>query len=119
MGRGRENARRSPRQFHINARMVLMLRDPSATTSEIPEERASRRRRILETLRDDPALERMADALAELPDDKAFGEIEYTLRDLGHELAAHAHQAGLDAGKKRGTSVRASSAPTARPTPAS
>ena len=95
-----------------------MLRDPSATTSEIPEDRACRRRRILETLRD-PALERMADALAELPDDEAFGEIEYTLRDLGHELAAHAHQAGLDAGKKRGTSARASSAPTARPTPAS
>ncbi len=80
-----------------------MLRDTSSATSEIPEDRDSRRRRILETLRDDPALGRMADELADLPDDKVFGQIEYTLRDLGHELADHAHQAGLDAGKKRGT----------------
>lgn len=96
-----------------------MLRDPPLATSEIPEGRDSRRQRILDLLRADPALERMADELADLPDGKAFGQIEYTLRDLGHELAAHAHQAGLDAGKKRGTSVRASSAPTAGPTPAS
>ena len=96
-----------------------MLRDPSFATPAVSEDRDARRQRILELLRGDPALERMADALAELPDDKAFGQIEYTLRDLGHELAAHAHQAGLDAGKKRGTSGRASSALTARPTPVS
>ena len=96
-----------------------MLRDPFSATSAIPEDRDSRRQRILDLLRADPALERMADELADLPDGKAFGPIEYTLRDLGHELAAHAHQAGLDAGKKRGTWGRASSAPTARPTPAS
>ena len=96
-----------------------MLRDPSFAPPAVSEERDARRQRILELLRGDPALERMADALAELPDDKVFGQIEYTLRDLGHELAANAHQAGLDAGKKRGTSVRASSAPTARPTLAS
>ena len=77
-----------------------MLRDPSSATSAIPEGRDSRRQRILDPLRSDPALERMADELADLPDDKAFGRIEYTLRDLGHELAANAHQAGLDAGKK-------------------
>lgn len=92
-----------------------MPHDPSSA----PEGRDDRRRRILELLRGDPALERMADALADLPDAGAFGEIEYTLRDLGHALAANAHQAGLDAGKKRGTPARASSAPTARPTPAS
>ena len=92
-----------------------MSHDPSAA----PEDRETRRRHILESLRGDPALERMADELADLPDGKAFGQIEYALRDLGHELAANAHQAGLDAGKKRGTPVRASSAPTARPTPAS
>jgi hypothetical protein len=83
------------------------------------EDREARRRRILDLLRADPALERMADELADLPDGKAFGRIEYALRDLGHELAANAHQAGLDAGKKRGTSVRAPSAPTAGATPAS
>ena len=91
-----------------------MSHNPSA-----PENRETRRQRILESLRGDPALERMADDLADLPDGKAFGQIEYALRDLGHELAANAHQAGLDAGKKRGTPVRASSAPTVRPTPAS
>ena len=80
-----------------------MLREPSSATSAIPEGRDSRRARILEILRDDPALQRMADELADLPDDKVFGSIEYTLRDLGHELASRAHQAGLDAGKKRGT----------------
>jgi hypothetical protein len=79
--------------------MVLMSHDRSAA----PEDRETRRQRILETLRGDPALERMADELADLPDDKVFGQIEYTLRDLGHELAANAHQAGLEAGKKRGT----------------
>jgi hypothetical protein len=82
--------------------MGLMLRDTSSATSEIPEGRDSRRQRILEILLGDPALRRMADELADLPDDKAFGQIEYTLRDLGHEVAARAHQAGLDAGKKRG-----------------
>ena len=96
-----------------------MLRDPSLAISEIPEGRDSRRQRILDLLRGDSALERMADELADLPDGKAFGKIEYTLRALAHELAAHAHQAGLDAGKKRGTWGRASFAPIARPTPAS
>jgi hypothetical protein len=95
--------------------MTLMSHDSSSAS----EDRETRRQRILETLRSDPALERMADELADLPDDKVFGQIEYTLRDLGHELAANAHQAGLEAGKKRGTSGRASSAPTARATPAS
>src|SRR5947209_8043362 len=99
--------------------MVPLLREPALATSAVPEDRDSRCQRILAALRDDPALRRMADALADLPDDQAFGPIEYTLRDLGHELAARAHQAGLDAGKKRGTSAPAASAPTARPTPAS
>ena len=96
-----------------------MLRDPSSTADTIPEDRDTRRRRILDLLRNDPALDRMADALADLPDDKVFGEIEYTLRDLGHELASNAHQAGLDAGKKRGTRGRAPFALAAKATPAS
>ena len=84
-------------------------------------ERELRRRQLLAALREraDAIVERMADELVDLPDDKAFGAIEHTLRDLGHELAAHAHQAGLDAGKKRGTRGRASSARTVSPTPAS
>ncbi len=31
------------------------------------------------------------------------GQIEYDLRDLAHELAASAHQTGLQVGKKRAT----------------
>jgi hypothetical protein len=45
----------------------------------------------------------MAERLVDLPDEEAFGRVEYDLRDLGHQLAASAHRAGLQAGKKRGT----------------
>jgi hypothetical protein len=96
-----------------------MTHNSSPTAPTPTEDRDVRRQRILDRLRADPALERMADELTDLPDDEVFGQIEYTLRDLGHELAANAHQAGLEASKKRGTSVRASSAPTAGATPAS
>ena len=63
------------------------------------------RRRMPAALRGDAdaILERMANELVDLPDYQAFGAIEYTLRDLGHELASKAHQASFDAGKKRGT----------------
>ena len=64
-------------------------------------------------------LRQMAERLVDLPEQQAFGQIEYDLRDLAHDLAAAAHQAGLEAGKKRGTSAPAPSAPTAKPTPAS
>lgn len=96
-----------------------MLHESASTPKQTPEGREERRRRVLQALRDDPALERLADALVDLPDDRAFGAIEYTLRDLSHDLAARAHQAGLDAGKKRATKVPAPSARTARRTHAS
>jgi hypothetical protein len=41
--------------------------------------------------------------LADLPEGKAFGQIEHDLGDLGRAIAAAAHQASLDAGKKGGT----------------
>lgn len=66
-----------------------------------------------------PILRRMAERLVDLPEDQAFGQVEYDLRDLAHDLAAAAHRTGLEAGKKRGTSAPAPSAPTAGPTPAS
>jgi len=95
-----------------------------AVTSPAPAadfEREQRRRQLLASLREsaDAILERMADELVGLPDDNAFGPLEHTLRDLGHELAAQARQAGLDAGKKRGARGRASSARIASPTPGS
>lgn len=84
-------------------------------------DRESRRQLILQSLhqKNDPLLERMADELVDLPEEKSFGQIELTLRDLAHQLATNAHQAGLEAGKKRGTQVPVGSARTARPTHAS
>jgi hypothetical protein len=98
-----------------------MLEVISSATPEATDERAIRRAAILSALRADAegVLERMADELADLPDDKAFGKIEYDLRDMAHELATCAHRAGLDAGKKRATKVPASSAPPASMTRAS
>lgn len=96
-----------------------MFHESSSTTNPISEGREDRRQRILQALRADPLLDRLADELVDLPDDKVFGAIEYTLRDLSHEFAVHAHQAGVEAGKKRATKAPASSARTARPMPAS
>jgi hypothetical protein len=98
-----------------------MLNEPSSATTPTSQGREERRQQLLEAMRGeaDRVLERLADELVDLPDDKAFGAIEYTLRDLSHDFAARAHQAGLEAGKKRATKARASSARTARPTPGS
>lgn len=98
-----------------------MLNDNASATAQSPEQRESRRAAILSTLRNDAEriLERMADELAKLPEDKSFGQIEYDLRDLAHELAAAAHRAGLDAGKKRATKAPVSFVPPAGTTPAS
>ena len=96
-----------------------MLNENASATNHISDEREMRRAAILSALKDDaePILGRMADRLADLPDDKAFGQIEYDLRDMAHDLAACAHKAGLDAGKKRATKVRPSSVPLASTTP--
>jgi len=98
-----------------------MLDELSFTPRQTSEGREARRQRILQALRQEAegVLERMADELVDLPDERAFGQIEYTLRDLSHDLAARAHQAGLQAGKKRATAAPASPAPTAPATPAS
>lgn len=82
-----------------------MLNDSTSASNQATQERDYRRQQILAALRRaaDAVLTRMADELVDLPDDKVFGTIEYTLRDLGHELASKAHQASLDTGKKRGT----------------
>ena len=84
-------------------------------------DRETRIQELLQQLRPhaDQALRHMAERLADLSEDKAFGQVEYDLRDLAHQLAADAHQAGLHAGKKRATKAPAPSAPTADTTPAS
>jgi hypothetical protein len=86
-----------------------------------PDDREARIQALLQRLRPhaEQALRHMAERLVDLPEDRAFGPIEYDLRDLAHDLAAASHQAGLEAGKKRATKAPASSAPAARPTPAS
>ena len=67
----------------------------------------------------EPVLRQMAERLVDLPEGQSFGQIEYDLRDGAHELAAAAHRAGRQAGKKRGTPAPALSARTAGATPAS
>ena len=66
-------------------------------------------------------LQRLAETLADLDPQRPFGVVEYTLRDLAHQLVTDAHQVALDGNKKRGTKVPAASAPTltAKPTPSS
>ena len=89
--------------------------------SQISDDREMRIQALLEQLRPnaESVLRQMAEHLVDLPEGKSFGQIEYDLRDLAHELAAATHQSGLDSGKKRATKVPASSARTASKTPAS
>jgi len=98
-----------------------MLNESASATPQTSQERETRRQQILAALRGeaDQLLERLADQLADLSDDQVFGAIEYTLRDLSHDFATRAHQAGIAAGKKRGIKAPVASAPTAGPTPAS
>jgi len=95
-----------------------------STPASLSSKAADREARIQDLLgrlrpRAEQVLRRMAEQLVDLPEDKAFGQIEYDLRDLAHDLAAATPQAGLEAGKKRGIRAPAPSAPTARPTPVS
>jgi len=98
--------------------MTRTAASPPATT---PDDREARIQALVAQLRPNAerVLRRMAERLVDLPDDQAFGQVELDLRDLGHDLAASSHQAGLLAGKKRATTAPASSARIARPTPAS
>jgi hypothetical protein len=98
-----------------------MLNTPASSLCQTSEDREARIQALLACLRphSEQVLRQMAERLVDLPEEQAFGQVEYDLRDLAHELAASAHQAGLQAGKKRATRAPASSARTARPTPAS
>lgn len=82
-----------------------MLNATPPPPSQTSEDREARIQALLDQLRPqaDHALRAMAERLVDLPEDKAFGQIEYDLRDLAHDLAAQAHQTGLLAGKKRAT----------------
>lgn len=82
-----------------------MLTPPVSATTTLPEDREARIQAILAQLRPaaEAALRGMAERLADVPDEQLFGPLEYDLRDRAHDLAAAAHQAGLDARKKRAT----------------
>ena len=82
-----------------------MLSPVPSSPSPTLEDREARIQVLLGRLRPhaDQALRQMAERLVDLPEDQAFGQVEYDLRDLAHDLAASCHQAGLQAGKKRAT----------------
>jgi hypothetical protein len=97
-----------------------MLSNSTSASCQTPDDREARVQALLHQLRtnSDAFLRQMAERLVDLPEDKSFGQIEYDLRDLAHQVASSAHQTGLEAGKKRGTSVLRRSARAARKTPA-
>jgi hypothetical protein len=82
-----------------------MLADLASPSSKTADDREARVRALLDTLRQqaEEPLRQMAEHLADLPEGKAFGQIEYDLGDLARAIAAAAHQAGLQAGKKGAT----------------
>jgi hypothetical protein len=91
------------------------MSDPTATTLD----REARIHALVAQLRPaaEQAIRQMAAELVDRPDAGLFGEVEYRLRDAAHDLAATAHQAGLEARKKGGTSGRPGSARGAGRTP--
>lgn len=97
------------------------MSESTPTTPQTSQVRETRRQHLLQALRGEAnrVLERLADELVDLPDDKVFGAIEYTLRDLSHDFAARAHQVGVEADKKRATKAPASSVRIAPATPGS
>ena len=82
-----------------------MMGDDASATSLLPDGSDPRVEAMLARLkeRSEPALRLMAQRLADLPEEQSFGQVEHDLADMARRLAADAHQAGLEAGKKRGT----------------
>jgi len=81
-----------------------MLAAPASAPSTTADDREVRVQALLASLREqaEPRLRQMAERLIDLPEDQAFGQIEHDLGDLARAVAASAHQAGLEAGKKGG-----------------
>ena len=82
-----------------------MLDAPNPASSQTALDREARVRALLDALRAgaEPRLRQMAERLADLSENQAFGQIEHDLGDLGRDIAACAHQTGLDAAKKGAT----------------
>jgi hypothetical protein len=60
---------------------------------------------------------RFGELIASRPDHQLLGKTEFDLRDLVHLMGAEFLAAALEERKKGDTEDRASSAPTAKPTP--
>jgi hypothetical protein len=86
-----------------------MLHTPGSSPSAIPDDREARIQALVDRLRPaaEDALRRMAATLVDAPDHELFGAAELALRDHAHQLAAAAHDTGLDGRKKGGTQAPA------------
>lgn len=84
--------------------MLSSTTNPPSATSEGSESPGQRRLRLRQQLLAQalPLLEQMAETLADAPDGELFRSVEVRLRDLGQQVAAAAHQTGLDDRKKGG-----------------
>lgn len=85
-----------------------MLTPLAPAPSPIPEggeTREQRRQRLREQLLAQalPLIDLMADTLTDAPDRELFRSVEVRLRDLGQQMAANAHQTGLEDRKKGAT----------------
>jgi hypothetical protein len=82
-----------------------MLNPQVLTPIPTSDDREARVQALMQQLRGaaEATLRSLAESLVDLPEDQAFGAIEFTLRDQVQRLAATAHQTGLQVGKKRGT----------------
>jgi hypothetical protein len=82
----------------------MLPKDP-LPLSEGPETDEQRRQRLRAHLLAlmGPHIDQMVDTLVTAPDRELFRTVETQARDLGQQLAAATHQAGLDDRKKGGT----------------
>lgn len=78
---------------------------PAVPSADPAADREARVRALVDLLQAGGAatLRQLAERLVDLPEDQSFGQVEYDLRDIVLQLAAHSHQATLQASQKRGT----------------
>lgn len=104
----------------LHPRVIEKLLLDSAT-SATSEDRETRIRTLMDQLRPaaEQTLRQMAEDLVDAPDRQLFQGVELRLRDHAHQLAATAHQTGLQGRKKGGTAAPASSVGTVSVRPSS
>jgi hypothetical protein len=91
--------------------MAMTQRVCGSTTppSELTPEQEAEARRLAEVIatKAQEELLQMARLLVSKRDDQLFGETEFQVRDLVHQIGAHALQTAVNERKKRGTKGRA------------